>query len=461
MRPAPAPPPGPTSRSRRSTSRRCGSRSARRSAGVLAAATQPLLPAHLLADVPFADLATSDFARLPVGSGPFAITDMDDQRATLVPASGVMPPVEDDPAASAGAAPSMRLARDAPPAAERRPARPVPRRDRGPLLRGRGRRSRRVFGPARWTRRRGCPRHASASSPRRSGIDRHAYPTTTLSTVLLNLRPAPQGAARPEGPDRAAGRHRPRRARRRRPRRQRDARGRARAADVLGVRRRLRPAPSSYDPQGGREGPAGRRLVEEGRQVGRARRQGAPTRSSSSPCAGAANPRLASVAAYVRDSWTTFGFDVSARRGASARTSRPGCAPATSRPPSWTSPRASSRTCTRCSRPPRSAPPGRTSPATRTPPLDPLLEAARKPGTPEERAAAWKALLAAPGDPAAAPAARLERRGDARPRPRRGHPAAHRGHRRPLLGCASMAPRRGPVSLRAGRFHGRAEVAEW
>ncbi len=54
--------------------------------GFVAAATQPLLPAHLLADVPFADLASSDFARLPVGTGPFAITEIDDSHAVLEPA---------------------------------------------------------------------------------------------------------------------------------------------------------------------------------------------------------------------------------------------------------------------------------------------------------------------------------------------------------------------------------------
>ena len=52
-------------RRRRSTSRRSRLTLGTPIGGFLAAATQPLLPAHLLADVPFADLATSDFARLP------------------------------------------------------------------------------------------------------------------------------------------------------------------------------------------------------------------------------------------------------------------------------------------------------------------------------------------------------------------------------------------------------------
>jgi ABC-type transport system substrate-binding protein len=51
--------------------------------GFLAALTQPLLPAHLLGDVPLADLATSDFALHPVGSGPFSLVLVDDSHAVL------------------------------------------------------------------------------------------------------------------------------------------------------------------------------------------------------------------------------------------------------------------------------------------------------------------------------------------------------------------------------------------
>ena len=174
----------------------------------------------------------------------------------------------------------------------------------------------------------------------------------------------------------------------------------------------------------------------------------------------AANPRLASVADYVRDSWKTFGFDVSlveveaadlATRLRSGDFTAAVVDIAEGLEPDLYPLLATSQV--RAS--------GTNLAGYQDPALDPLLEAARKPGTPEERAVAWKALLAALATRQPAPAARLERRGDARARPRRGHPAAHRGHRRPLLGCASMAPRRGPVSPRVGRFHGRAEVAEW
>ena len=362
--------------------------------GVLAAATQPLLPAHLLADVPFADLATSDFARLPVGSGPFAITDVDDQRATLVPASGVMTPVEEDPAASAGAAPSMDSLATPVPASERQPSqRRTSTRSRCASTRTRPP-SRRAFGAARWMPRRGCPPARLGELAKEDGIDRHAYPTTTLSTVLLNLRPGHKELRDPKV--RAAMLAAI----------DRDALvsdvlgGNATRADAL-----VPPTSWAYDAtvRRVRRSTTPRRPPRRMQAAGWSKKGGkwvAPGgkgayRLELLTVSPEANPRLASVAAYVRRLVEGVRVRRQPRRGARPRTSRPGCARATSRPPSWTSPRASSPTCTRCSRRPRSAPPGRTSPATRTPPLDPLLEAARKPGTPEERTAAWKALLAA------------------------------------------------------------------
>ena len=65
--------------------------------GFLAALTQPLLPSHLLADVSMADLATSEFATNPVGSGPYALAQLDSTHAVLMPASGT-------PAAAIGSA---------------------------------------------------------------------------------------------------------------------------------------------------------------------------------------------------------------------------------------------------------------------------------------------------------------------------------------------------------------------
>jgi ABC-type transport system substrate-binding protein len=56
--------------------------------GFLQAATQPLLPAHLLGGVSVADLADAPFSTRPVGDGPFALTDLTAQAAELVPVLG-------------------------------------------------------------------------------------------------------------------------------------------------------------------------------------------------------------------------------------------------------------------------------------------------------------------------------------------------------------------------------------
>ncbi len=53
--------------------------------GFLQAAAQPLLPAHLLANTPVAELADAPFSSRPVGNGPFALTDLTPEAATLVP----------------------------------------------------------------------------------------------------------------------------------------------------------------------------------------------------------------------------------------------------------------------------------------------------------------------------------------------------------------------------------------
>ncbi len=96
------------------------------------------------------------------------------------------------------------------------------------------------------------------------------------------------------------------------------------------------------------------------------------------------------------------------------------------------------------------------------PALDKLLVAARTPGTPE--VAIRRVEGAAGGDHQRMPILPLAwadevflERGVSGP-----DPAAHRGPGRPVWGCASMAPRRGPVSLRAPRSARRilAEVAK-
>jgi peptide/nickel transport system substrate-binding protein len=59
--------------------------------GFLHAATQPIVPAHLLRDIPVAGLGDSPFGQQPVGSGPFALESLDDLSAVLVPAAVVTP----------------------------------------------------------------------------------------------------------------------------------------------------------------------------------------------------------------------------------------------------------------------------------------------------------------------------------------------------------------------------------
>ncbi len=72
--------------------------------GFLQAATQPIAPAHLLGSVPVAELPDDPFGRQPVGSGPFAVMSLDDERAELVPASQLPLGERPDPNASPGPA---------------------------------------------------------------------------------------------------------------------------------------------------------------------------------------------------------------------------------------------------------------------------------------------------------------------------------------------------------------------
>ena len=453
--PAPGPPPGPTSRSRRSTSS----------------------TVRLTLGTPIGGVPRGGHAAAPAGPPPRGRAvrgprhervrapargqrarsrspTLDDQRATLVPASGVMAPVVEDPAAGAGAPPSMdSLATPLP-----RPSASLP----SPYLdeielrffddagRARGGHAQ----AARWTPRRACPPRDSASSPQAEGIDRLRYPTTTLLHGPAQPAAGPQGAPRPEGP----------RARCWPPSTATRSSRRCSAATPPARMRLVPPTSWAYDatrpsgpssttprrPRRPCRPPAGRRRagqwVAPGRQ-GRLRARASRGPAGRRTRAWRRWPRFVAGLAGRRSGSTSRLVEVAGRGAA-----RPGCARATSPPPSWTSPRAWSPTCTRCSRRPRSAPRGSNLAGYQDPALDPLLEAARKPGTPEERTAAWKALLAAlaarqPLLPLAWNDEVMLARG-----PRRGHSAAHRGHRRPLLGCASMAPRRGPVSPRVGRF---------
>jgi peptide/nickel transport system substrate-binding protein len=359
--------------------------------GVLAAATQPLLPAHLLADVPFADLATSDFARLPVGSGPFAITDVDDQRATLVPASGVMPPVAEDPSGSASAPPSMdSLATPFPrPSAGR--ASPyldeveVRFYDDEAALAG-GLRSGEVDAAS------GLSAARLGELAKEQGLDRFQYPTTTLSTVLLNLRPGHKELRDPKV--RAAMLAAI----------DRDALvsevlgGNATRADGL-----VPPTSWAYDaPSAGSVKYDPKAASKAMQAAGWSKKGGkwvAPGGKGAYPLellgvSPEANPRLASVAASVQASWKAFGFDVRlveveaadlAPRLRSGDFTAAVVDIAEGLEPDLYPLLATSQV--------RGS--GTNLAGYQDPALDTLLEAARKPATPEERTAAWKALLAA------------------------------------------------------------------
>jgi peptide/nickel transport system substrate-binding protein len=83
--------------------------------GFLQAATLPIVPAHLLEDVPVDQLADDPFAQAPVGTGPFKLVSLDDNEAILAPASqpGTASPEPSDPTSqpspSADAAGSIPL----------------------------------------------------------------------------------------------------------------------------------------------------------------------------------------------------------------------------------------------------------------------------------------------------------------------------------------------------------------
>ena len=69
-------------------------------------ATQPIAPAHLLGDTPAAGMADDPFSTAPVGSGPYALIELDADHAELEPAGVARgPDDEPDPAASGQADP--------------------------------------------------------------------------------------------------------------------------------------------------------------------------------------------------------------------------------------------------------------------------------------------------------------------------------------------------------------------
>jgi peptide/nickel transport system substrate-binding protein len=151
--------------------------------GFLQAATQPIAPAHLLADVPAARLADVAFGRQPVGSGPFAVASLDQDTAELIPTTAVL----DLPDASASPGPSNDSL--AVPFATERPDDPIPylagiefRFFDDPEALAQAYRAGDVDGASGLS--------PATTSQLASAPDSHAlhYPGSTLTAVLLNLR---------------------------------------------------------------------------------------------------------------------------------------------------------------------------------------------------------------------------------------------------------------------------------
>ncbi len=82
--------------------------------GFLQAATQPIAPAHLLADVPVSDLADHPFGQRPIGTGAFALVGLDGDTAELVPAGSVIPAETIEPVPEPTASVGDSLATPAP-----------------------------------------------------------------------------------------------------------------------------------------------------------------------------------------------------------------------------------------------------------------------------------------------------------------------------------------------------------
>ncbi len=325
-------------------------------AGFLAATTQPLLPAHLLSDVPLADLAKSPFAKAPVGTGPYSLTELDDTHALLTPVALMERPGGDVPLGPTPPVDSLGT-----PAPTQTPQLAVPYLERIELdffeddaAAAEAFSSGAVDGVA------GLPPAISAALASDPAVTSVAVPDDDARDGPAQPAREPSRAARRAGPQGAARRHRPAGDRATARSAARAPRRHAGPTDVVGVRRQGRRA-GRVRRQGGDQAaqrrPAGRRRTASGpRRTARPR-----TRSQLLTVPASANPRLAAVAAAIAKAWTDFGI----QRGRSWRSRRPTLATKLRGGDvhggrRWTSRWASSRTSTRCSRRARCGARGRT-----------------------------------------------------------------------------------------------------
>ena len=152
--------------------------------GFLQALTQPIAPAHLLGDIPVDQMADDPFGGLPIGSGAFAITDLNQDSASLVPAE-----IAEDPAASS-ASPSSSPDSLSTPTPTGRPQRPMPYLagielrfyDKASDLAG-------DFQAGQLDGASGLPPAIAAALGSEPGARLVRYPGATLTAALVNLRP--------------------------------------------------------------------------------------------------------------------------------------------------------------------------------------------------------------------------------------------------------------------------------
>jgi peptide/nickel transport system substrate-binding protein len=152
--------------------------------GFLELARQPIAPAHVYGDIPVGDLGAAQPDTLPVGSGPFAVVELDDVGASLEPAALVAAPAAGDPGAPL---PTDTVGG---PAATGRPSRPVPYLPRlefrfydDPTELADAFRNGDLDAAS------GLSTATAADLADAPGARLLRYPGTTLTTIALNLRP--------------------------------------------------------------------------------------------------------------------------------------------------------------------------------------------------------------------------------------------------------------------------------